>query len=164
MNKEQETNEPPNTNQKDPLFQCDNLKQLNEQHHADLLVNLRRRLQHCILEKSLISTGYHLTQAAFIDNPQLNQTYETYVSNLKATHEKVFTRFVFYEVDSQNEPSQAQLDDLIRNGFPSSDVGVTFCKHLDIALLHEYSKRKSRVYFLLAKVTYFNCSISKCDF
>ena len=152
MNLEEKTNESRSTNQTDHLFESDNLTQLNDESNAVLLAILQRRLLRCIFEKSLRSTGYHLTQAALVENSELNETYKTYVSKLKATHEKVFSRSLFYEVDSEHEP-QAQFNDLIRNGFHTGELGVSFCKHLDIALLHGYSKRKPRVYFVLAKVT-----------
>jgi len=152
MNQEETTNKSHTVNQTDHLFKCDNLTQLNDDSNPDLLAILQRRLIRCIFEKSLRSAGYHLTQAALVNNPELNQTYKAYVSKLKATHDQVFSRYLFYELDSEHE-SQAQLNDLTRNGFRIYDLGVSFCKHLDIALLHEYSKRKPRVYFVLAKVT-----------
>ncbi len=155
MNPEEETNETIRSKRTYDIFESDKLTQLNESHHDNLLATFQRRLVRCIFEKSLRSTGYHLTQAALVNNPQLNQTYETYVSKLKAKHDKVFTRYVFYQVDLEQNESQTELNDLIQNGFHSSHTGVAFFKHLDIGLLHEYSKRKPRVFLLLVKVTLF---------
>ena len=155
MNQEEETNKSVKTNQSNHIFKSENLTQLNEQLDTGELTTLRRRLIRCIFEKSLISTGYHLTLAALINNPELKQTYEAYVSKLKETHGKVFTQYVFYKIDSQGEPNRTQIDDLARNGFQSTGAGITFCKYLDIALLHEYANMKSHVYFVLAKVTHF---------